>query len=136
MKKKRVNVLKTTKKLKSKLWILVSEFVRRSVSNKLGYGTCYTCGTIIHWKAGHCAHRYHGTLDFDIRNLKLCCVRCNKWLHGNLGEYEKRLIRENGLAWSKKLEIDAARNRGYVYKILELEELIKVYQQKLEELNV
>ena len=134
-KKRRVNVLKTTKKLRSKLWPLVSEYVRRSATDYRGYAQCYTCSATLYWKLGHCAHFEHGTLDYDLRNLKFCCVRCNKYLRGNLGAYAIRLIKEKGLKWVEQLKKDAVRNRGYVYKIAELEELIEKFKGLLKTLD-
>ena len=32
----------------------------------------------------------HASLRFDERNVHGQCIRCNKWLHGNLIEYRKR----------------------------------------------
>lgn len=64
-------------------------------------------------------HRHHGKLDFDRRNINLQCVRCNKYLSGNLGNYERRQIEEHGIKWVKRLEIDAARHPGYSINDLE-----------------
>ena len=42
-------------------------------------------------------HFKHGVLDFDEINVHCQCKKCNKWMHGNLGEYSIRLIRKYGL---------------------------------------
>ena len=131
MKKKKINVLKTTKKLKAKLWALVSEYVRRKDTSFMGYGKCYSCPAMLYWKLLQCGHFHHGTLDYDLRNLKKQCARCNKWLHGNLAEYAANLVKEFGPIEFEKLRIDAARNRGYVYKIIELENLIEKFKALL-----
>ena len=64
---------------------------------------CYTCGN---W-GNQGGHFWHGKLDFDERNLHCQCVRCNKYLSGNLAEYGSRLISEYGKKWFEKLNSDA-----------------------------
>jgi len=66
-------------------------------------------------------HFIHGKLDFDERNIRVQCVKCNMYLSGNLGAYAERLIRENGLEWIEQLRNDAGKHT--VYKEQELKEL-------------
>ena len=84
--------LKSIKSLKKQAWKLMSEYVRRR-----DRGVCFTCGDQRPWKgqqAGHFVHK--DCLDFDFRNINCQCVRCNKWLHGNLTVYAERLIQTCG----------------------------------------
>lgn len=114
------------KKLYKTAWKKVSEWVRKSArlpDSELA--ECYTCGKVEHWKKMHCGHRYHGRLDFDVRNLKCQCFQCNHPLSGNLGSYERHLIEEYGMEWCKKLELDANTHQGY--SVEEIKEVIKEY---------
>ena len=122
------------KKLHKQAWGLMSEVVRREGTDSNGFGDCYTCRKIIHWKDANACHRYHGKLDFDFRNIKRGCVHCNKYLDGNLGAYEHRLIEENSLEWAKQLERDAWA-KGNDYSIEELKEIIRYLTKKLEDLK-
>ena len=84
--------IKTRKALRNQAWILMSEFVRRR-----DRGQCFTCYDRRDWKqqnAGHFVHK--DCLDFDRRNVNCQCVRCNKWLSGNLAIYADRLLKKYG----------------------------------------
>ena len=122
----------TPKSLKKKAWKLVSEFVRRRSANWKGEVSCFTCGAIKNWKETHCGHWKHGKLDYDTRNLKPQCKKCNVYLHGNLDRYTLRLIEENNIEWIKRLEQDA--NQVKKYTIKELEEIIERYTKWLKAL--
>ena len=114
------------KRLMKECWSLVKEIVQAPESC-----LCYTCDKILEdpfeRQAGH---RYHGCLDFDLeRNIRVQCVGCNKFRHGNLGEFERRLIKEFGIEWSDSLKADALSKRND-YTIQELEAIkIKLSQQ-------
>ena len=60
---------------------------------------CVSCKT---GKAENAGHFYHGLLDFDEENINGQCVRCNKWLHGNLAPYSHYLLKKLG---RKKMEV-------------------------------
>ena len=117
------------KTLRKKVWSLQSEYIRRSER-----GICFTCGIKKPWKeqdAGHYIHK--DCLDFDSINIHCQCVRCNKWLRGNLGVYAERLIAEYG-----EEAIIALRQRANQIKkftVTELKELIENYKQKLNDLK-
>lgn len=112
---------------------MMSELVRRQGTDWKGYGKCYTCGNVIHWKEANAGHRYHGKLDFDLRNLKRQCVHCNKYQHGNLGAYEMKLQEEYGMEWCKQLEKDAW-EKGNKYSMDELREIEIILKNELEKL--
>lgn len=81
---------KTNKKrsLRDKAWKVFSKFIRERDK------TCVTCET---GNADNAGHFWHGVLDFDEENVNGQCVRCNKWLSGNLSEYAIYLIKKLGL---------------------------------------
>lgn len=114
----------TKKQLLKKAWKLMSESIRQEGVDFAGYGDCYTCGVVKHWKEMHCGHYIHGKGDLDRRNLKRQCVKCNNYLSGNLGKYAERLVRDNGEDWLREMrrEIEA---KGNDYS---KEELIKIIE--------
>lgn len=75
-------------------------------------------------------HFIHGRLDFDERNIHTQCSYCNRHLHGNLGEYAIRLIKEIGQAGVRKLKADSIK-KGNDYSYDELEGIIKRYEEAL-----
>lgn len=90
------------KRLHQACWKLVSEIVRKSRIIGYGVSTCFTCGKKLHWKDLQAGHFLHGgndqwsLLDFEFDNLRPQCVRCNKYLNGNLDVYKERLEAEIG----------------------------------------
>lgn len=58
--------------------------------------------------AENAGHFYHAVLDFDEENINGQCVRCNKWMHGNLAPYSVYLLNKLG-----KKKFDALNIRHY-----------------------
>ena len=114
------------KSLRKLAWRLQSEYIRRSAK-----GICFICGDKRSWKSQQAGHYIHlNSLDFDPINIHCSCVRCNKWLSGNLGVYAERLIAEYG-----EEAIIALRQRANQVKkftISELKDLIDNYTTRLE----
>ena len=71
-------------------------------------GNCISCGKYIQWDkgcdAGHYISRRHKVSLFDEANCHAQCKYCNDYLHGNLLEYRKYLIRKIGLEKVEALE--------------------------------
>ena len=84
--------------LRDKAWDVFSLYIRTKANF-----TCYTCPA----KGGitNAGHFWHGVLDFDEENIKCQCVRCNKWLSGNLAVYGAKLLNEIGEERFKALDI-------------------------------
>ena len=121
------------KKLHNKVWKLMSEYVRLKGADQFGFNTCYTCGAKKHYKELHAGHYKHDKLDFDERNLKPQCVKCNKYYSGRLDVYCEKLTREYGIDWVNQLVVDAWAYKGY--SIEEMLEIEKDLKQKLCELK-
>jgi hypothetical protein len=81
--------------------------------------------------AGHYIHK--DCLDFDPVNIHCQCVRCNKYLSGNLGVYAERLIMEYGEEAIAELRIRSQEIKKFT--LAELEEIIFSYQEKLKDLE-
>ena len=73
--------------LKRKAWATFSKWIRNRDKN------CVTCET---GKAENAGHFWHNILDFDEENINGQCVRCNKWLSGNLSSYSVYLLGKLG----------------------------------------
>lgn len=115
---------------KFRLWYRLSQ------ADKNGDVKCYTCNRVHSYKEVDAGHFIHSKLDFDIRNFKIQCVYCNRWLSGNLSKYRENLEKDYGEKWVKKLEKDAQNEkRMEVKEMLKLEKgfniKIKSYLQNL-----
>ena len=119
--------IKITKKYIKKrfgiAWKLHSKFVRERDS-----GICISCGIKDEPKNMNAGHFIHKSLDLDLMNINTQCVRCNKWLHGNLGMYCFNLIKKYGMEAVEDLIKRANEFKGY--SIEEIEEVIKKYGGK------
>ena len=123
---------RVTKKIKTisksvwhkRAWKVFSKWVRRV--GVVEYLPCFTCGKIYPVKELDAGHFLHGKLDFDPINIQPQCTRCNRFLHGNLWEYGKRLTALYGEKAIDQLE-GRAKVRGNYYTITELQIIIKQY---------
>jgi len=120
------------KKLHGMAWKLMSEWIRRKDANADGFIECYTCGRVKHYKETNAGHYKHDRLDFDERNLKCQCVRCNHSNSGELDIYAENLIRDNGLEWFNQLVKDAWAHKGY--SVEDLKKIIVDLKEKLSKL--
>jgi len=97
---------------------------------------CVSCGYKDGARQIHAGHyRPAGNvaiLRFDERNVHAQCSICNNHLSGNLMNYRKELINRIGLYQVEELE---ATNDPKQYTIEEYAEIIKVYKQKIKDLN-
>jgi hypothetical protein len=123
MKRKKLKKIRT---LRNKLWKLISLHVRTDGSVD-GQNTCFTCEVWQPIAKLNCGHFFHDKLDFDVRNLRAQCQRCNQRLHGNLGIFAIRLIKRFGMEWMDQLWLDA-KIKGNEYGRQELMELIEQYK--------
>jgi hypothetical protein len=67
---------------------------------------------------------------FDLHNIHLSCVACNKWKNGNLIPYRKALIEKYGQEEVERLEFVYQQPAGYSVFDLQLmyEEYKKIYE--------
>jgi len=94
---------------------------------------CYTCRQVFPLDKMHVSHyvsRSHNSLRWEQRNVRLCCIGCNVWKHGNLGEYATHLIEEKGMPELYWLKIE--RNKIKTVKVKDLEAMIAGYEKELE----
>ena len=114
--------------LKRKTWAEFSQYVRRKNADFYGIAQCITCDTKGHWKDMNAGHYEHGKLDFDEMNVNVQCVRCNKWLHGNLGNYNLKLIEKYGIDIVKDLKARAKMAVVEKYSRQDLEDIYLKYK--------
>jgi len=118
---------KRFKTLHAKAWKLISLYVRQLGVDEYGYNRCYTCDGEFHYRELHCSHYHHNKLDFDLRNLRPCCPKCNTYMSGNLAIYGTKLARELGVEGLEQLRLDA---NTTTYTTEDLENIIKQYAKE------
>lgn len=118
-------------KLKRKLWVIFSRFIRLRDKN-----VCFTCGQRafgVYYHCGHFITRNNQSTLFDEVNNNGQCASCNIWLRGNVGVYAKNLITKYG-----KAEFDSLVARGRETKQWTAGELVKLidkYKRKVKDLE-
>lgn len=111
--------------------IVFSEWVRKTSADTWGRVTCVTCGKRMRWKgegaqAGHFIKRQHMSVRYDPRNVHVQCVRCNKWMSGEEGEYGHYIIKRYGVDVHQELMSLKRTTRKFTR--VDLEEIVKKYE--------
>ena len=126
----------TISKLKKKLDVLFSQYIRRRNADHLGRVKCFTCGVEKHWKeqqAGHFQSRSHHSTRWDEVNVQVQCVKCNMFRQGEQYKFGLYLDDRFGDGTAEELE-----NRAKtIVKLnrVDYEEAIECYKQKIRELD-
>ena len=126
----------TISKLKKKLDVLFSQYIRRRNADHLGRVKCFTCGVEKHWKeqqAGHFQSRSHHSTRWDEVNVQVQCVKCNMFRQGEQYKFGLYLDQRFGDSTAEELE-----NRAKtIVKLnrVDYEEAIERYKQKINELD-
>lgn len=128
------------KRLHQACWKFVSEIVRKSRIIGYGVATCFTCGKKLHWKDLQAGHFEHGgndqwsLLDFEFDNLRPQCIRCNKYLNGNLAIYKEYLEAEIGNDRIELLKI--IKHKVNMMTIDDYKDLKAKLKKQLEDINI
>lgn len=96
-KKEKKTILKSLKELIKDADKKFSELVRRMYADENGWVQCFTCPKLLSWKSMHAGHfigRDCDALRYDLRNVKVQCVDCNKYKNGNDKVFEEKLEKE------------------------------------------
>lgn len=89
---------------------------------------CISCGSEV-TEAGHYfSQGHHSSLRFDEVNVNGQCLRCNRFLHGNLINYRKGLVKRYGEEKIKRMETLVELRKAWKWSRMELEEIIKKYK--------
>ena len=126
----------TISKLKKKLDVLFSQYIRRRNADHLGRVKCFTCGIEKHWKeqqAGHFQSRSHHSTRWDEVNVQVQCVKCNMFRQGEQYKFGLYLDDRFGDGTAEELEHRAKT----IVKLnrVDYEEAIERYKQKIRELD-
>lgn len=95
--------------LENKLQDLINSIVRRRDSVN-GFFVCIACDELKPVNQLNASHYYpkepkqYKAVRFDLDNIHGGCIRCNKYLHGNLLPYRKNLIEKIGIERFERLE--------------------------------
>jgi hypothetical protein len=91
-----------------KLWKAFSLYIRLRDTDENGYGSCITCGRVIHYTKGDCGHgipRQHKATKYHEFNNFLQCKRCNGFEGGKREVYKEEVNRRYGDGTWEKLEV-------------------------------
>jgi len=117
---------KSIKSLRRELDRVFSIYIRRRDTASDGIGRCITCGKNMLLQCGHFIKRQHSAVRWDERNSHGQCVRCNKWLHGNDGNYALAIARRYGIGVLE--ELIAAKHKAMKFTRADLEAMIERYR--------
>ena len=97
---------------KKKVWAQVSIYVRTQELDKSGRATCFTCNLKKKWKkmyAGHFVQGRRPSILFILEIIRVQCVGCNRFRHGNLNRFIPKMVHQYGieqiLIWFKMAEM-------------------------------
>src|ERR1044071_1001870 len=102
--------LKSIRQLKTQLWERCKQLVRERDK-----GVCQACGaTGLEGSNAQTSHLIPSSvcgafLRYDLRNLYLCCMRCNIHLGGNLAELYRAVLARRGQTFVDELYRDKRR---------------------------
>ena len=127
---------KSKPNLVKKLDRLFSLYIRLRDAMPNGYVRCISCGKIKTFDDVDCGHFYsrtHMATRFDEDNCNAECKFCNRFSADHLIAYQTNLIRKIGISRFEKLGLKAKSTCHWLDS--ELEERIKYYSQKVNELS-
>jgi len=111
-------------KLLAKAQIVFNAWIRIRDQN----AGCISCGGEVQQAGHYYSQGHHSALRFDERNVHGQTVRCNCFLHGNLINYRKGLVKRYGEKYVLDLEKDAETNPIKKWSRIELEEILNKYK--------
>lgn len=124
---------KSIAKLKQEARAVFQRWIRIRDSDLL----CVCCGNDSEtWDAGHYykAELYSGVI-FHEMNVNKQRVYCNRHLHGNEGEYRKRLIEKYGLSKVEELDRIAIETKHKKWTREELKDIKSEYQRRIKNIE-
>lgn len=132
--KERKETLKTRSEWQKEAQKAFNQYIRERDRKK----PCVSCGALQgvvvrggNFDSGH--YRSRGAaphLAFHTHNCHAQCVKCNRFLNGNIVEYRKELIARIGI---EKLEMLEQDNRPRHYTIQDFKRIIKICKKKIKQ---
>lgn len=110
-------------KLAKKAQIAFNKFIRNRDANK----GCISCGGEVSQAGHYYSQGHYSALRFNEVNTNGQCTFCNCFLHGNLINYRKGLVKRYGLKKVDELENSIAIKKVKKYSRYELEAVIIIY---------
>ena len=111
-------------KLLSKAQVVFNAWIRAR-DHHLG---CISCSASVDHAGHYLSQGHHSALRFAEHNVNGQCVKCNTYLHGNLINYRKGLLRRYGSQVVEMLENYSDRRIAYKWGRDELELIISKYK--------
>lgn len=127
-KKAMQNNIKTKSDLMKEAQSIFNTYIRLRDANK----PCVSCGGALGEKydAGHYfSMGGHKSVTFDERNVHAQCVRCNRYLHGNLLNYQIGI--EQRIGAFELMNLHEISHQEKKYSVDELLDIIRVYKEKV-----
>lgn len=120
-------------KIKRKLWKVFSEFIRRRDEGK-----CFTCSTQKDYKEMDAGHYIPTSicgeyLYFNEREVNCQCRACNRFKHGNLTEYARRLVKKYGAGILE--ELNNIKKEGKTMPATEMLKKVEYYKNEISKLT-
>jgi hypothetical protein len=122
-------------KTKAKLDSIFSQFIRLRGSNDEGWGHCYTCGRLRHYKEVDCGHfitRAKLATRWKEENCQFQCKQCNM-TGGQQYVFGKKLDEQYGPGTAEAILIES--NKTKKWTVEELEEKCRYYRRKVNEIK-
>ena len=122
-------------KTKSKLDSIFSQFIRLRGSNDEGWGNCFTCGRLRHYKEVDCGHfitRAKLATRWKEENCQFQCKQCNM-TGGQQYVFGKNLDAQYGEGTAEAILIESNKNKKWTVE--ELEEKCRYYRRKVNEIK-
>lgn len=119
---------KTLPQLLKKAQEVFNNFIRNR-DNHLG---CISCGAEIQHAGHYFSQGHYSALRYNEMNTNGQCLRCNNFLHGNLINYRKGLVKRYGEEKALMLENSCDLRKAKKWSRLELQLIIKMYAKSKE----
>ena len=122
-------------KTKAKLDSIFSTYIRLKGSNEEGWGECFTCGRIRHYKEVDCGHfitRAKLATRWDEMNVAFQCKQCNM-TGGQQFVFGKKLDEIHGEGTAEAILLKSNQNKKWTVE--ELEEKVRYYRRKVDEIK-
>lgn len=113
-----------------------SLYIRLRDTMPNGMFRCISCGNIKPFSEADCGHffsRKHGSTRWDEDNCHAQCIKCNRFLDGNLVNYKSNLIVKIGQ--ERFYELEYRHHQARQWRKSEIKELLDFYKGKNKELK-
>lgn len=122
-----------TKKWHGKLDELVRAIVRQRDCPD-GFGKCFVCGKPGHVKqmeVGHFVVRANHTVTWDLRNLHMICMHCNRFDNDHFSNYRYKMLQVYGEEVVNELIFKGRQlYKAFPFELQELYESLKSEQKR------